>query len=148
MGRVLLAALAAVVALPAFSGRAAATGTVQVQQRDGSKKTYANVKIRIRDEAMSLTSADGRGMLVFGKAACTKVGELVECLPYDATLFQNGENFHIRLQSGTVWFNPSSASQRLSNSSAQLPPRGVELAVKTLRGTYVTLTGIVDEVQK
>ena len=144
---VLLAALAALpVALPA--GPASATGTVRVVQRDGSDKTYTNVRISSRNESMAITSSDGQGTLVLGKAACTKVGELLECLPYDATLFQNGSRFHIALQSGTVWLNPGKTEQRLSQSSTALPPRGVMLAVRTKRGTYVTMTGIVDEVQR
>lgn len=97
---------------------------------------------------MAITSGDGQGTLVLGKAACTKVGELIECLPYDATLFQNGLRIHIALQSGTVWLNPSKTEQRMAHSSAQLPPRGVMLAIRTKRGTYVTMTGIVDEVQR
>lgn len=97
---------------------------------------------------MAITSSDGKGTLVLGKAACTKVGELLECLPYDATLFQNGERTHISLQSGTVWLNPTKTNQRMTHSWTELPPRGVLLAVRTKRGTWVTLTGIVDEVQK
>jgi hypothetical protein len=97
---------------------------------------------------MWITSSDDRGTLVFGKAACTKIGELLECLPYDATLFQNGERRHVPLQSGTAWFNPTTANQQLTHSSAQLPPHGVLLSVLTKAGTYVTLTGVVDEMRK
>ncbi|MBV8531309.1 MAG: hypothetical protein JO104_08315, partial [Candidatus Eremiobacteraeota bacterium] len=122
--------------------------TVQIALYDGTNRTYTNARIFIRDDSMAITSSDGRGTLVLGKAACTKVGDLLRCLPYDATLFQNGQKVHIPLQSGTVWLNPSSTTQPLANSSTQLPPRGVLLAVKTKRGTYVTLTGVVDEVQK
>jgi hypothetical protein len=69
-------------------------------------------------------------------------------LPYDATLFQNGERRHVPLQSGTAWFNLTPASQQLTHSSAHLPPRGVLLSVVTKAGTYLTLTGVVDEIQK
>lgn len=147
-GRVLFGVLlvGGICAVP--SGAAYATGTALVQQRDGSEKTYTNVRISIRNESMAITSSDGQGTIVLGKAACTKVRELVECLPYDATLLQNGQSTHIALQSGTVWLNPSETAQELSHSSTQLPPRGVLLAVRTKKGTYVTLTGVVDEVQK
>lgn len=138
--------VSAMVAVP--FGPANATGTARSQQRDGSTKTYTNVRIAIRNESMALTSSDGKGTLVLGKAACTKMGALVECLPYDATLLQNGRSAHIPLKSGTVWLNPSSTTQQLSHSSTQLPPRGVLLSVETKRGTYVTLTGVVDEIQK
>jgi hypothetical protein len=147
MGRVAFAVLATLIAVGA-PRPAPATGTVLVVQRDGSKKTYQNVRIAIKYESMAITSSDGQGTLVLGKAACTKVGELLECLPYDATLLQYGQRFHIALQSGTVWLNPSKTDQRLSHSSQQLPPHGVLLAVRTKRGTYVTMTGIVDEVQR
>ena len=129
-------------------GPASATGTVRILQRDGSQKTYTNVRITVRDQAMWITSSDGQGTLVFGKAACTKIDELLECLPYDATLYQNGQKRHVPLKTGTVWLNPTKAYQPLTHSSTQVPPRGVMLAVETRAGTYVTLTGVVDEIQK
>ena len=129
-------------------GPASATGTVRILQRDGSHKTYTNVRITVRDQAMWITSSDGQGTLVFGKAACTKMDELLECLPYDATLYQNGEKRHIRLKSGTVWLNPTKATQLLTRFSTRVPPHGVLLAVETKAGTYVTLTGVVDEIKK
>ena len=132
----------------AYSPPARAEGTAVIVQSDGSSKSYSNVHIAIRDASMAITSSDGQGMLVLGKAACTKIGELVRCLPYDATLLQNGTSLHIPLQSGTVWLNPTDAPEQLSHSSAKLQARGVLLAVKTKRGTYVTLTGVVDEVQR
>lgn len=134
--------------LAAVPGLASATGTALIQHIDGSKKTYTGVRIVVLNESMAITSRDGKGTVVIGKAACTKVGELVECLPYDATLFQSGQTVHIALQSGTVWLNPTKATVQLSHSTTRLPPRGVLLAVRTRRGTYVTLTGVVDEVKR
>jgi hypothetical protein len=127
---------------------ASATGTVLIAQRDGTVKTYTHVRIVIWNESMAITSSDGKGTVVLGKASCTKIGELLRCLPWDATLFQNGQTLHIVLQSGTVWLNPSHTLQQLSHSSTELPPGGVLLAVRTKRGTYVTLTGVVDEVHR
>jgi len=97
---------------------------------------------------MAITSSDGEGTLVFGKAACTKVGELLRCIPYDATLQQHGQSTHVPLQYGTVWLNPSSSTQQLTHSSTQLPPRGVLLSIQTKAGTYVSVTGVVDRIQK
>jgi hypothetical protein len=139
----LLMGMTALAPLPA-----AATGTVLIQQPDGSRKTYSGVRIAVWNESMAITSRDGKGTVVFGKASCTLIGDLVRCLPYDATLFQNGQTMHIVLQSGTVWLNPTHANQQLSHSTEQLPPRGILLAVRTKRGTYVTLTGTVDEVHR
>ncbi len=129
-------------------GAASATGTARILQRDGTQKTYTNVRIAVRDQAMWITSSDGQGTLVFGKAACTKMDALLECLPYDATLYQNGQKRRIPLETGTVWINPTKAKLLLAHSSTHVPPHGVLLAVETKAGTYVTLTGVIDEVQR
>jgi hypothetical protein len=52
------------------------------------------------------------------------------------------------LQSGTVWLNPTRTEQPLSYSSTQLAPHGVLMSIHTKAGTYVSLTGTVDEIQK
>jgi len=144
-----LLTIALLVGLVAFqNGTAGATGTARIVRPDGSQKTYADVRIAVRDQAMWITSHDGQGTLVFGKAACTRVNALLECLPYDATLFQNGEKRHIALRSGTVWINPTKTSQPLTHSSTQVQAHGVLLAVETNAGAYVTLTGVIDEVSK
>lgn len=135
-------------ALSALTGFANATGTATIQPLNGSAKTYTHVHIAIWNDEMTITSSDGKGTVVLGKAACTKVGALIRCLPYDAMLFQNGQQLHIVLRSGTVWLNPSHTTQPVSESSTQLPPRGVLLSVQTRRGTSVTLTGTVDEVHR
>lgn len=133
---------------PFVAARAGATGTARIQHSDGTTSTYTNVRIMIWNESLAVTSSDGQGTVVFGKASCTKVGELVRCLPWDATLFQHGNKQRIALKSGTVWLNPTRTPQQLSHSSEQIPARGVLLAVETKRDTYVTLTGVVDEVHR
>jgi hypothetical protein len=149
VGRQALLAVALLSGMVAFqNGAAGATGTARIVHSDGSQKIYTDVRIAVRDQAMWITSRDGQGTLVFGKAACTKVDALLECLPYDATLYQNGEKRHIPLRSGTVWINPTKINQPLTHSSTQVKPHGVLLAVETKTGTYVTLTGVIDEVQK
>ena len=127
---------------------AAASGTALVQQRDGSIKIYRDVFMQIRNEELALTTADGVGTLVIGKAACTRVGALVKCLPYDATLYQNSVKVRVRLVSGTAWFNPTSTAQPLSYSSARIPPHGILLSVTSKAGTYLSVTGTVDEIKK
>jgi hypothetical protein len=136
------------VALALASVPAGATGTVRIVQRDGSAKVYRDVTIRVKPWAMALQTADGQGTLVIGKASCTKIDELLRCLPYDATLFQHGESHHIPLANGTVWINPTHQVQPLSYSSAHLPGHGVLLSLQTKAGTYVSLTGTIDEVQR
>jgi hypothetical protein len=127
---------------------ALATGTLRVQHHDGTVQTYTNVYIRILDNEMTLTSNDGKGTVVIGKAACNKVGELIQCLPYDATLEQNGSEARIPLANGTAWFNPTGTSQQLSLSSQSIPSHGVVMTIETKSGTYVSLNGIVDEMKK
>jgi hypothetical protein len=134
--------------LGALARPAGAAGTAMVRQHDGSKKTYTDVKIRLARQELALTTSDGLGTFVIGKAACTKAGVLVKCLPYDATLFQNGEKKRIALRSGTVWLNPTPSKQLLPFSSAQIRPHGVLVSLTSKAGTYVSLTGTVDEVQK
>jgi hypothetical protein len=125
-----------------------ATGTARIQQRDGAVQTYRDVRIRIADKSMSITSSDGKGTIVISKAACSTIGELVRCLPYEAVLDQGGGTKPIAMQTGTVWLNPSGAKQQLPQSSMQLPPRGVLLSIRTKAGTYFSLDGTVDEVKK
>ena len=127
---------------------ALATGTLRVQHKNGSVQTYTDVYIRILDDEMTLTSNDGKGTVVIGKSACTKIGELIQCLPYDATLEQNGSEARIPLTNGTVWLNPTATRQPLSLSSQSLPSHGVLMAVKTKSGTYVLLSGTVDVIKK
>jgi hypothetical protein len=146
--RVLVPAFLAVAFVGAQSGSGGATGTARIQQHDGTTKTYTNVRIVVQTESMAITSSDGEGTLVFGKAACTKIGELLRCIPYDATLEQHGQSTHIPLKYGTIWVNPSATTQQLTYSSTQLPPRGVLLSIQTKAGTYVSVTGIVDRIQK
>ena len=135
-------------AVAAVCGPAAAKGTIVIQQHGGDTKTYRDVFIRIQNAELVITSSDGQGKLVIGKAACTRESALVKCLPYDATLYQNGGKFRVRLTSGTVWLNPTPTPQPLTFSSAHLQPRGVLMSVTTAKGTYVSLTGTVDGLER
>jgi hypothetical protein len=146
-GKILSAALAALT-IAAATAPAGATGTATVRQSDGTVKTYTSVKVRLAREELALTSSDGQGTLVIAKAACTKAGSLVECLPYDATLFQGGQEREIVLRSGTVWLNPTTSPQLMPNSYAHVQPHGVVVSITSKSGTHVSFTGTVDEVQK
>lgn len=146
--RSVLSAIAASILVVAAFGTAVASGTALVVHPDGSTKTYNDVFIQIRNEELSVTTADGVGTLVIGKAACTKIGELLKCLPYDATLYQNGWKDRIKIKSGTAWFNPTMVPQPISHSSAHIPPHGILLSLTSQKGTYLSLTGTVDEIKK
>lgn len=144
----LAAAIGIVTTLAACPMRSWATGTATVWQRNGSERTYNDVSIRLARNELALTTKDGSGTIVIGRAACTKVDALVKCLPYDATLFQNGWRDRILLKSGTVWLNPTSSKQTLPNSSAQVLPHGVQVSITSTKGTFISLSGTIDEVQK
>lgn len=149
MQRALAVALLAV-SFTAFGGASArAAGTVVIQQKDGSIRTYDDVLVRIRNAELAMTTAAGDGTLVIGKDACEAVGKLLKCLPYDATLYQNGGKFRVQLKpGGTVWLNPTSSKQPLPYSGAGLGPHGVLLSITSKKGTYVSLTGTIDEIRK
>jgi hypothetical protein len=146
--KIVPASVVALLIVVAAARPADSSGTAMVRQRDGSEKTYGHISIRLAREELALTTSDGVGTLVIGKAACTKTGVLVKCLPYDATLFQNGEKKRIALRGGSVWLNPTTSKQLLPYSSAQIQPHGVLISITSKTGTYLSLTGTVDEVQR
>lgn len=120
-----------------------AKGTVVVQQADGSKQSYPNSTLRIVGKTLRLTSADRKGTLIITDAACSYVGKLLQCLPYAATLQQNGTHT-IALQRGMIYINPTGETQRLKYSSTQIPPHGVLAIVRSVAGTYVSVSGTLD----
>lgn len=132
----------------ATSWPAAATGTMRIQQADGSIQVYDNVKIRVSQQKLRITSADGKGTLVISKAACNFVGKLMVCLPYTLTIEQSGKSTPLDFYSGTVYLNTGDVNTTLPRSSTQVPPNGIVFAMKSQIGTIVTLTGKLDEVSK
>lgn len=138
-----LAASVAVTATPAL-----ATGTLTIQKNGSAAKTYTEVEIRVLYGALFLTSEDGKGTLVFPKAACSYQGKIFVCYVTGATLVQEGEATPLDLKTGTVYFNSTSEPQQLSSSTRKIPPNGILLAVTTERGTYIGLTGLMDQVVK
>jgi hypothetical protein len=132
----------------AASSGAYAKGTVTVQQSDGSTQHYAGVTIRVVNKTLRITTADGLGTLTIDRAACSYVGDLMMCLPYDMTLTQGGGSHPLDFQRGTVYLNLTDAKQQLPLSSMQLPPQGILLSLTTKIGTIVNLNGTIDQVQK
>jgi hypothetical protein len=126
---------------------AEAKGSARVQQSDGSVQTYPNVSIRIRNKTLRITTADGKGTLIIDKAACSYLGALQRCLPYSIMLHQGGGDSRINFDQGTVYANLTDARQQLPQSSTQIPPRGILLALRTKAGTYITLSGTIDEMK-
>lgn len=144
-----LAGAALVAAFFTFAaGAARAEGTVRIQQADGGVSVYDNVKIQILHQTLNVTSADGKGTLIIYRAACFYQGEILACLPTGATLVQGGDVSAIKIVRGTVYVNTTDGAQTLSLSTTQVPAHSVMMALKTAKGTYITMNGTIDKVTK
>jgi hypothetical protein len=143
-----LCTVAAIGLLATVSG-ARAQGTVMIQRHGvDSTDSYARVKIQLLHNTLNITSEDGKGTLIITRAACAYHGQVIACLPTDATLVQSGGVHALDLKSGTIYVNLTDTTQQLSHSSTQLPPQGVIMSLKTVKGTYVNMTGTLDKVLK
>jgi hypothetical protein len=126
------------------SAPAGATGTVNITQHDGSHQTYPDVGIQIVSKRLELISADKKGKLHIDRAACSKVGELLRCLPTSATLTQGGSTKPLDALTGTIYLNFTDAAVPLSLSSTKVPAHSVLLTILTQRGTYINAAGTID----
>jgi hypothetical protein len=145
--RIWITACAVATALVAVTSVAGDTkGLTVVHQIDGSVQTYRDVFLRDAGTTIWIRSADQRGILVISDGACSFVNEIQRCLPYAVTLKQQGESHQIPLSHGTVFMNLTATSRTLPLSSKVLVPREVLIFLKTERGTYVTVDGMLDRV--
>lgn len=142
------ATLVAAFCLLFVSAPAAAAGTLLVRQANGSVTTYDNTKIQVLHGALYVTSADGKGTLVFHKAACSFQGKLMVCFPTSMTMIQSGKTTPLDLKAGTLYFNDTDEPQPLVLSSTKVPAHSMMLSLTTDRGTYVSLNGRIDSVVK
>jgi hypothetical protein len=145
--RILSIVLAAAAVFTASSA-ALASGTTRVQQADGSVQIYDDVSIVYANQALRITSADNKGTLIISKGACSYVGQLQRCYPYEMTLAQNGGEHPLDFERGTVYYNPTDTPQALPLSSTQVPPKGIICFIKTKRGTFIAIHGTLDKVVK
>ncbi len=138
------------VALFTFSSTLAARaeGTARIQQADGTVNVYQDVKIQIVHNTLAMTTADGKGTLMIYRAACAYQGDIYVCLPTGATLVQGGSVNPINIVRGTVYANLTDEMHQLSLSTMQMAAHSIMMAIKTKRGTYVTLSGTIDKVKK
>lgn len=143
---IILCAMSAYLVAGAIAAQA--TGTVRVQQNDGSTQLYPNASIRVTNKTLRITTADKKGTLVIDKAACSFIGAVMRCLPYNMTLDQGGGAHPLDFQRGTVYLNPTTDKQPLPLTSKQLPPHGIMLSLTTKIGTIVDVTGVMDEISK
>jgi len=140
-----LYALIAVLAIATLSP-ASAKGVTLIERADGSVHTYVDVNIRLSGQTLWLRSADRKGVLKIVNGACSFMGAVQRCLPYAVALIQDGKTRQIAISHGTVFLNLSNTAQRMTNSSEQLAPRTILALWRTVRGTYVTIKGKLDEV--
>lgn len=122
-----------------------AEGITRVQQSDGSVQVYRDVRMRFVGETLWITTADRHGVLEIANGACSFARALQRCLPYAMTLHQHGSVHPIAIDRGTVYLNPTDAPHRLPHSSDRLAPRDVLVALRTARGTYVSVRGTLDK---
>jgi hypothetical protein len=125
---------------------ASAEGTVRINQHDGTLQTYPNSVIRITGDTIRVFSPDDHDTLIVSHAACSYVGEIERCLPYQIALRRNHADHAIGLDHGTVYINPGSTAESLPRSSRQIPANGLVLFVRTARGTSIAVVGTVDKV--
>lgn len=126
---------------------AQAKGTMRVQQADGSVQLYNNVQLVVAGRALKITTDNNKGTLIVDDAACSYVGSVMSCIPDRVRLQQNGTR-DLDFVRGTVYINPTDATQQLKYSSTQLPPNGVLATLVSQKGTYVTLSGTLDSHSK
>jgi hypothetical protein len=127
---------------------ASAKGVTLVQQADGTVRTYVDVNIRLSGQTLWLRSADRKGVLRIINGACSFVGAIQRCLPYAVALIQDGKTRQIAILHGTVFLNLSNTAAHLPLSSDELAPRTILALWRTVRGTYVTIKGKLDEVSQ
>lgn len=127
--------------------QAGATGTVRVQQSNGTVKTYDDVSIRVKHNTVRIGTKDQKGVLVIDRAACSYVGELLRCLPTSFQLVQSDQTKTIQLINGLVYLNLTDQPQQMSLSSTQMKSHHLMLTLHTMRGTYITVRGQIDEIR-
>ena len=146
--RLIRAASAAALCYAVMPAIAGATGTIDIQHKDGTVNTYRDVEIKVFSGSLFLTSDDGDGTIVVTRAACSYQGQIIVCLPTSAALVQEGESNALNLKNGTIYLNYTDSDQPMSRSTSKLPARSVLLALTTKNGTFISLRGRIDEVIK
>lgn len=122
-----------------------ARGSVRVQQVDGRVQEYHNVVLQLHGTTLRIRTADRIGTLIVQRAACMFIGGLERCLPSSLELSQRG-NHPIAFQRGTLYVNLTNDPHTLPHSSKTLAPQSVLALLKTVHGTYIAVSGHLDEV--
>jgi hypothetical protein len=152
IGVLVVAAL--VLLLPAS---ALATGTVSIEQKDGSAQKYAGVVMKMKDHTLTMTSADGvsRVMVVVAGEHCWPTSGLVYCAGGEMSLQQRGRVQAIRFTAAKFYFNLTDQEQSSDSLGSLLSACGCEVvskvgphtvvfAIQTAKGTHITGNGKLD----
>jgi hypothetical protein len=128
----------------AASAPASATGTVRIQQRDGSVQTYTGVTLKVANKSLTLISADKVSTVVISGADCAHDGAIVRCTGGGFSLLQDGKRHTVAFKTATFYFNLTGQDQLLPLSTTKIAAHSVIFAVQTAKGTYITGNGKLD----
>ncbi len=134
-------------ALTGSASHAAAEGITRIQQVDGTTQVYRHVMMRMAGPTLWLRSGDHKGVLEVTSGACTYLGGLQRCLPYKTIYHDHGVAHTISLEHGTVYTNMTADAVRLPHSADRLGPHEVMVLLHTMRGTYVSVKGTLDQIK-
>lgn len=129
----------------ALTAQAPATGTVRIQQSDGSVQTYTGVTMKVANKKLTFISADKVSTVVISGASCGLRGALVRCMGGGFSLLQDEQQHIVPFKAATFYFNPTSQNQELPLSTTKIHPHSVIFAVQTAKGTYITGNGKLDQ---
>ena len=139
------AGLIVIALVVALSAPASATGTVRIQQRDGSVQTYTGVTLKAANKSLTLVSADKVTTVVISGADCAHDGAIVRCMGGGFSLLQDGKRHNVPFKTATFYFNLTDQDQSLPLSTTKVPAHSVIFAVQTAKGTYITGNGKLDQ---
>jgi hypothetical protein len=129
----------------ASSAPAFATGTVRIQQRDGTVQTYTGVTLKVANKTLTLISADKVSTVVISGADCAHDGAIVRCTGGGFSLLQDGKRHTVPFKTATFYFNLTDQDQQLPLSTTKIAAHSVLFAVQTAKGTYITGNGNLDQ---
>jgi len=142
-----LAVAAAFTVLAGSLRPATAEGVTRIQQADGTVQVYRHVTMRMAGATLSLRSGDHAGTLDVTSGACKYLAGLQRCLPYKTVYHHDGVAHAIVLEHGTIYTNLTGDAVQLPHSADRLGPHEVLVLLHTARGTYVSVTGTLDQIK-
>jgi hypothetical protein len=137
-------ALIATIFVAAQTAAVSAAGSVQIQQSNGSVKTYAGVTLKVAHASLTLTSADKVSSVVVGGADCVPVGDITRCSGGKFAFLQDGKKRAIPEKASTFYVNSTDRDLTLPLSTSKIAAHSVVFALETAKGTDLTGSGKLD----